>query len=78
MVAQQPDDEFVEQHVTYTLHVGDRLVVVQNVPARVSTRTGERFFAPDTVERLQQIVWDQRTPVRVLTTPVFDFPAPVA
>jgi hypothetical protein len=72
------ESEFVRQQVTYTLQIGDRLVVVERVPARVSVRTGERFFAPETVERLQQIVWEQQTPVRVMETPVFTFPTSVS
>ncbi len=78
MVAESSEEEFVQQNVTYTLQVAGRFVVVENVPARVSLRTGERFFSPDTVERLQQIVWEQKAPVRVVETPVFQYPAAVA
>ena len=70
-----PEEQFTEEHVTYTLQAGERFVVVENVPARVSTRTGERFFSPETVQRLQTIVWGEVQPVRVLTTPVFRFAA---
>jgi hypothetical protein len=48
---------------------------VENVPARVCLETGERFFAPETVERLQQTVWEGRRPHRVIETPVFEFAA---
>ena len=41
--------------------------------ARVCVETGERFFAPDIVERLHHIVWEQRKPTRVVETPVFEF-----
>ena len=78
MVTESSDEEFVQQNVTYTLQTGDRFVVIENVPARVSLRTGERFFSPDTVERLQQIVWEQKAPVRMVETPVFQYPAAVA
>lgn len=78
MATESSDEEFVEQNVTYTLQTAGRFVVVENVPARVSLRTGERFFSPDTVERLQQIVWEQKAPVRVVETPVFQYPAAVA
>ena len=72
------EEEFAQQNVTYTLQASGRFVVVENVPARVSLRTGEQFFAPETVERLQQIVWEQQAPVRIVETPVFQFPAAVA
>jgi hypothetical protein len=78
MVDDVLDEKFVQQQVTYTLQSGGRFVVVENVPARVSLRTGERFFSPETVERLQEIVWEQKSPVRVVETPVFQYPAAVA
>jgi hypothetical protein len=55
--------------------VGGRLIIVEHVPARVSLRTGERFFSPDTVERLQKIVWEDIPPSRAIETPVFEFTA---
>lgn len=78
MATESAEEEFVKQNVTYTLQTAGRFVVVENVPARVSLRTGERFFSPETVERLQQIVWEQKAPVRVVETPVFQYPTAVA
>ena len=78
MTTNWPAEEFIDQRVTYTLQVADKLVLVENVPARVSLQTGERLFAPEVVERLQAIVWDQKVPVRVVETPVFEFPVTVA
>lgn len=48
-------------------------MVVENVPARVCGENGEQFFSPDTVERLQQVVWEQRKPARVIEVPVYEF-----
>jgi len=64
-----------EQLVTYTIEVDGKLYVVEHVPARVDSETGERYFAPETVSRLQQIVWEGRVPSRVVETPVFDYAA---
>jgi YgiT-type zinc finger domain-containing protein len=75
MSARSKSEHLVERLVTYTLEVEGRLVVIEHVPARVDEETGERFFAPETVERLQRIVWEQRTPSRVIETAVFDFAA---
>jgi len=69
-----PEETFVEQTVTYTLEVQGRFIIIEHVPARVSLQTGERFFSPETVERLQEIVWEQQVPSRVIETPVFEFP----
>jgi YgiT-type zinc finger domain-containing protein len=68
-------ETFVEQKVTYTIELDGKFIIVENVPARVCVETGERFFAPETVERLQQTVWEKRKPRRVIETPVFEFAA---
>jgi hypothetical protein len=67
------EEAFVEQAVMYTLEIDGHFVIVEQVPARVSLRTGERFFSPQTVERLQEIVWRQKEPKRVVQTPVYEF-----
>lgn len=69
------EENLVERLVTYMLEVGGRFLVVEHVPARVNEETGERFFAPETVERLQHIAWNERTPSRTIETPVFEFAA---
>lgn len=63
----------VEQKVTYTLFKDGNFYVVENVPARVNQETGEQFFAPQTVEHLQQIISSGNQPRRVIQTPVFEF-----
>jgi len=63
----------VEQKVTYTLEVNGRLIVVENVPARVNLETGEQLFSPETVERLQRLIWQQSKPKRVLQVPVYEY-----
>ena len=67
------ESQFVERTVTYTLEVQGKLVIIENVPARVSLQTGEQLFAPETVEKLQRMAWGQREPKRMLQTPVYDF-----
>ena len=68
-------ETFVEQKVTYTIQIDGKFVIVENVPARISLETGERFFSPETVERLQETAWGERKPDRVIETPVFEFAA---
>jgi hypothetical protein len=50
-----------------------KLIVVENVPAKVCGQCGERLFAADTVEKLQRTVWEQKSPKTVMETPVFDY-----
>jgi YgiT-type zinc finger domain-containing protein len=68
------EETFEEQKVTYVLEQRGKVLIIENVPARVCRETGERLFAPETVERLQHIVWEQNKPTRVIETPVFEFP----
>ena len=68
-------ETFVERQVTYTIEIDGKFVIIENVPARVSLETGERLFSPETVERLQQTVWGERKPDRVIETPVFEYAA---
>ena len=73
MMNYQWREPLVERRVTHALEVNGELIVVENVPARVNLETGEQLFSPDTVERLQQMVWEQKTPKRVIQVPVFEF-----
>jgi YgiT-type zinc finger domain-containing protein len=65
-------EKLVEQKVTYILEVEGKFIVIENVPARVNVETGEKYFSPATVERLQQTLWGERQPSRVIETPVFE------
>jgi YgiT-type zinc finger domain-containing protein len=44
----------LEQKVNYTLEMDGNFIIIENVPARLCVETGEHFFSPETVERLQQ------------------------
>ena len=68
-------EPLVERKVNYTLEWEGKFYIVQNVPARVDEETGERYFSPETVEHLQQIIWTRHQPVRTIETPVYDFAA---
>lgn len=64
-----------ERRVTYTLEMNGKFYIVENVPARVCVETGEQFFAPETVEQLQKVIWEEQPPKRVLETSVYEFAA---
>lgn len=68
-------ERLIERSVMYALEVDGRLIGIEHVPARVNEETGERYFAPDVVERIHGIVRQARTPSRVIETPVFDYAA---
>ena len=62
-----------DQLVRYSLSIGDRLVIVEHVPASVCDRCGEETFEPQVVERLQKTIWESRTPVRTIEAAVYEF-----
>ena len=66
-------ETFVERKISYFLELDGKLVMIENVPARVCLETGEQLFAPEIVELLQKIVWGQRKPQRIVQTPVYEF-----
>jgi YgiT-type zinc finger domain-containing protein len=63
----------IEQRVNYTLEMDGNFIVIENVPVRLCWETGERFFSPETVERLHQIIWKRNKPSRMLEVPVSEF-----
>ena len=63
----------IETKVTYTLERDGHFYLVENVPARISPETGEQFFSPETVQRLQSFIFQKQEPKKVVQTPVFEF-----
>ena len=63
----------LETKVTYTLEIDGKFFIIENVPARVCEETGEQFFSPETVERLQQTVTGREKPKKTIETPVYEF-----
>lgn len=62
-----------EQKVIYILELEGKFIIIENVPARVNVETGEQYFSPAVVEQLQQTIWGEKKPQRVIETPVFEF-----
>jgi YgiT-type zinc finger domain-containing protein len=61
-----------EEKVSYTLFYEGHWIIVENVPAKVCHQCGEKLFDPDTVDRLQTVIWKKQRPERKIETPVFD------
>ncbi len=47
--------------------------MIENVPTRVNLETGEQLLSAAMVERLQEMVWEQRKPTRMIQVPMYDF-----
>jgi len=66
-------ETMVETTITYSLEFEGKFYLIENVPARVCLETGEKFFSPETVEKLQRIIWGDQNPDKVIETPVYQF-----
>jgi YgiT-type zinc finger domain-containing protein len=64
-----------DERVTYTLKKDEKFYIIENVPAKVCVETGEEFFAPETVDRLQKIILAGGKPKKTIETPIFEFAA---
>jgi len=73
MKTQEWNETFEERLVTYTQEIGGRFVIIEHVPARVCRETGEQFFSPEIVTKIQAIVRARLKPARVIETPVYEF-----
>ena len=67
------EEKLIDRRVTYTLAFEGKFYIVENVPARVDEETGEQFFSPATVERLQKAILGREKPKRVVETPVYEY-----
>ncbi|PZV05614.1 MAG: hypothetical protein DCF32_10980 [Leptolyngbya sp.] len=66
-------ETLVEKQVTYTLNLNGQVILIENVPARVNEETGEQFFSPSTVERLQQTILNEQEPDHFVQVPVYNY-----
>lgn len=73
MIKTSNQETYYETNITYTLEREGKFFIIENVPARVCVETGERLFSPETVERLQQIIRENKPPQRLIETPVYEF-----
>ena len=73
MSQKKKPEKMIKRKVTYTLFKEGKFYIVENVPARVNTETGEEFFSPKTVEDLHNIILGEKAPIRTVQTPIFNF-----
>ena len=66
-------ETMIDAKVTYTVEQEGKVYVVEHVPARVCRETGEQYFAPETVERIHELIKGDKKPDRVIETPVFEY-----
>jgi hypothetical protein len=68
------EEKFIDQRVTYSIFKDGKFIIIENVPARVNPETGEQFFSPNTVDKIQKIILGHHLkPLKTISTPVFEF-----
>ncbi len=61
--------QLVEKRVTLDVRRGDRLTVVEEVPARVCDSCGEQYFSAEVSRKLDRLLAEAR-PDRTIEVPV--------
>jgi len=60
-----------QKSITVDLRIGDKLFVVEEVPAKVYNHCGEKIFTPAVTTKLQNLVKRRRKAPRTVKVPVF-------
>jgi len=66
-------ETIIQKEVIYIVTHNGQIFIIEHVPARVNQETGEQFFSPETVERIQALVKGGKKPDRMIETPVFEY-----
>jgi len=62
-----------DRKTSYIIECKERLHIIEHVPAKECLQCGERLYSPQTVEKIQNAIWQERKPDRVIETPVIDY-----
>lgn len=63
--------EYEQREVVHTVRQGNRIIVIDHVPAEVCNICGDVLFTPDTVRKIEALRRTAIPPVR--TVPLYDF-----
>ena len=65
-------NETQKRIITYVQEYQEKLVAVKDVPAEICPICGEQYFNPDTVDKIQNAIYSQKT---TLDIPLYEFEA---
>ena len=66
-------ESMIETEVTYSFEQDEKFFLIERVPARVCSETGEQYFPKKTVEHIQGIIKNRTVPKKTDETPVYEF-----
>lgn len=62
--------EYEHREVVRAIRQGERIIVVEHIPAEVCDVCGDVLFTPETIERLEAL---RQTATPVRSVPLYDF-----
>ena len=62
-----------KKNVTFSYEEDEKYLLVENVPAEVCSKCGEKIYSPEVTEELLKFASEEIAPVRVKEVPVFDY-----
>ena len=62
-----------DRKISYVIEFKERLYIIEHVPVKECLQCSERLYSPQTVERIQDAIWHDRKPDKVIETPVIDY-----
>ena len=78
MICQVCRWEMTERPITVDLRVGNKLLVVEKVPATVCDHCGEKIFTPAVTKKLQVLAKLRKKPPKTIKVPVYSLELGVA
>ncbi len=61
------------KQVAFTYEEDDGYLIVENVPAEVCTKCGEKTYSPEVTDELLKFARHDFHPIKTVKVPVFDF-----
>jgi YgiT-type zinc finger domain-containing protein len=56
--------------IVYTQVIGDKIYIIEEVPAEVCEQCGEEYLSPDTVDAIQAAI-EETEPIKKVLVPVY-------
>ena len=65
--------EVEKRLVTFSYEGDDKYLLVENVPAEVCAKCGEKTYSPQVTDELLRFAKEEFKPAKTIEVPVFDF-----
>ena len=62
-----------KRKATFSYEEDDKYLFVENVPAEICTKCGEKTYSPEVTNYLLRFAKDDFKPAKTIVVPVFDF-----